>query len=387
MNEVRAFVGHSFTADDTEIVGAFLKYFDQIHGLYPRFSWEHAEVAEPRELSEKVLSLIEGKNLFIGICTKKERAARPDSLKPVLLQTQYRKLKDSELQWKTSDWIIQEIGLAFGRGLDLILLVEEGLRQPGGLQGNVEYITFKRDSPEKSFGKILEMIRSLSPKPAQAGSATAETVAEGSDNDMVPTSEKKDWSKPQPNWTPEDYSEAAFHLVFDDRLSDLDKLTEKYLETKEGVIGDNKSEWYAKIEFWRVIFGKGGDIEKLKKIAEETGKNKTVLYYLASALRNHDRHLEAATAFEAAAQAAKDDADKQGMLGQAALESVLKIRDVHFVGSCFHPWRRGSWRERRRCAVHNRARGVASASSIRRCARPPSGGAGPGSPSGRRIDG
>ena len=46
----------------------------------------------------------------------------------------------------------------------LILLVEDDVRTPGGLQGDLEYIQFSRQSPEKSFGKILEMIKALLPK-------------------------------------------------------------------------------------------------------------------------------------------------------------------------------------------------------------------------------
>ena len=42
-----------------------------------------------------------------------------------------RKVNEAALCWKTSDWVIQEIGLATGRGLELILLVEDGVRRPG----------------------------------------------------------------------------------------------------------------------------------------------------------------------------------------------------------------------------------------------------------------
>ena len=72
MTEIRAFVGHSFADDDAEVVNKFLKYFDQLSKLDLKFSWEHAEAAEPKVLAEKVMSLISNKNVFIGICTKKE---------------------------------------------------------------------------------------------------------------------------------------------------------------------------------------------------------------------------------------------------------------------------------------------------------------------------
>lgn len=53
------------------------------------FSWEHAEPAEPKILSEKVLKLMEGKNLFISICTEKELAIIPDKLKKTWFDKKY----------------------------------------------------------------------------------------------------------------------------------------------------------------------------------------------------------------------------------------------------------------------------------------------------------
>jgi hypothetical protein len=66
MIEIRAFVGHSFTNDDSEVVSKFLKYFEQVSKSHPNFSWNHAEPAEPRLLAEKVMSIISEANVFIG---------------------------------------------------------------------------------------------------------------------------------------------------------------------------------------------------------------------------------------------------------------------------------------------------------------------------------
>ncbi|WP_298872209.1 hypothetical protein [uncultured Bradyrhizobium sp.] len=126
MREIKAFVGHSFTDGDAQVVRKFTDYFDSITRSHPQFSWEHAENAEPRILTEKVLRLIEDKNTFIGICTRKEQATSPSKLKSLLLQPQSWKIGKVDLAWKTSDWIIQEIGLAIGRRLNIILLIEEG---------------------------------------------------------------------------------------------------------------------------------------------------------------------------------------------------------------------------------------------------------------------
>jgi hypothetical protein len=179
MADLKAFVGHSFTKDDAGVVGKFLQHFDRLSKVMPNFSWVHAEAAEPKELSTKVLSLIIDRNLFIGICTKKEMVISPDLLKSSIFRGDILRGNANSFAWKTSDWIIQEIGMAKGRGLDMILLLEDGIRRPGGLQGDVEYISFERNAPEKSFDKILEMLTSLSPKatPTAVRTSEAETTS------------------------------------------------------------------------------------------------------------------------------------------------------------------------------------------------------------------
>src|ERR1700751_3568310 len=127
------FVGHSFAEEDKELIRRFLEYFTSLAGAVDYFSWDHAEEAEPITLTSKVMGIIEGKNTFIGICTKAEQVvvtepnAPPDGWRSRLIRS-----RNPNLQWKTSDWIIQEIGLAIGRGLSVILLLEEGVRAPGG---------------------------------------------------------------------------------------------------------------------------------------------------------------------------------------------------------------------------------------------------------------
>ena len=78
MNIIKAFVGHSFTSDDKDVVTRFTVMFDEIANLHPNFSWDHAERAESTGIDEKVLSLIADKNVFIGICTKRERVLPAD---------------------------------------------------------------------------------------------------------------------------------------------------------------------------------------------------------------------------------------------------------------------------------------------------------------------
>ena len=84
MAELRAFVGHSFLKSDESVVRAFLDHFRTLEKAGVDFTWDHAEEAEAVPLSNKVLAKVEGKNVFIGICTKKECAIEDSKLKRIL---------------------------------------------------------------------------------------------------------------------------------------------------------------------------------------------------------------------------------------------------------------------------------------------------------------
>jgi hypothetical protein len=216
MNEIRAFVGHSFSEEDIEVVRKFLKYFSEVSALYPAFTWHNAEDAEPRLLSAKVLSLISECNAFIGICTRKEYAIFPRVLTAGGWSRAYYKGRNTDFIWKTSDWIIQEIGLAKGRDLPLVLLVERDVRPPGELQGDVEYIPFDRENPERAFGKILEMIRGLSPKAPRAVVVSPDTRSTRmpSDSEARPGQVDGDSSEiPKPEWGLREYRVALYRMV------------------------------------------------------------------------------------------------------------------------------------------------------------------------------
>jgi hypothetical protein len=115
MAEIKAFVAHSFSADDKDMIQIFIDHFQSLAGSLPGFSWDHALQAEPTSVSGKVLAKIEDKNVFIGICSRTEYVMPPTAAHPIPILDQVR-VRNSDIQWKTSDWIIQEIGLAVGRG-------------------------------------------------------------------------------------------------------------------------------------------------------------------------------------------------------------------------------------------------------------------------------
>ena len=158
MTSIFAFVGHSFEDIDKSVVDEFLDYFRSLQeGALPDFKWENAKRADIKTLAKKVLEKMEDKNTFIGICTRKEIAAQESELLKIPLFNKCV-FEQSSLQSKTSDWIIQEIGLAIGKELNVVILLEEGVRKPGGLQGDAEYVPFNRNNISKCFPKLLEAL-------------------------------------------------------------------------------------------------------------------------------------------------------------------------------------------------------------------------------------
>lgn len=200
MSEIRAFVGHSFAESNEAVVRKFLKYFDESEKALPNFSWESAENAEPKLLTEKVLRIIANKNVLIAICTRKELAIDPNELTPLITRPGFQKGKREQFSAKTSDWIIQEIGLAKGRDMQLIILLEKDVHVPGGLQGDVEHIPFERDAPEKSFPKIVAMLASISPKLPSGAVTSSDAASEDKKEEQDELSTDVDWRTLSAKW-------------------------------------------------------------------------------------------------------------------------------------------------------------------------------------------
>lgn len=96
--------------------------------------------------------------------------------------------------------------------MELVLLIEDGLRDPGGLQGNIEYIPFNRQFPEQSFGKLLEMISSMKPK--AIASPGPETAIQDSENQAeIDSKEDNNWFlNPKPEWDRFIYNDCLYSV-------------------------------------------------------------------------------------------------------------------------------------------------------------------------------
>lgn len=328
MKEIKAFVGHSFTPADEVVVRKFTDYFDALALSHPQFSWEHAESAEPRILTEKVLRIISDKNTFIGICTRKEQFAPPSSFLSVMFRPDHWKIRKDAIGWKTSDWIIQEIGLAIGKGLNVILLVEEGIRDPGGLQGDIEYIPFRRESPEQAFGKILQMLTALSPKAANQTPAVSEELSQ-KDTSPLGAEGPEIEALPDATWARETYELAAFVAIRNDDNDRLEQIAASYRGSRVFNEAGQAADWDVSVEFFRLRVGKGGKLERLKELVDRHPSSEASRY-LAVVYSGFDQHVLSADAFLKAADATKDDAGKASLISKA-ISQLAKAKQHHRV--------------------------------------------------------
>jgi tetratricopeptide (TPR) repeat protein len=325
MNHISAFIGHSFTEDDADVVRKFLEYFDQIRDMGIGFEWDHARAAEPKELAAKVLSLIKGKNLFIGICTKKERSIAQQMLREGWLRRGTLTGNADGFSWKTSDWIIQEIGLAIGRDMNLILLVERGLRPPGGLQGNIEYIEFDRLVPERSFGRILEMLRALLPKPVASPPGEVRPTAPATES-LEPRDLLSNFVTPTPQWAQNDFEFGLFHAIGSGDSTAETAISDAFLASALAASPFAKEAWAARTEYFRIFFGKGGKIERLEALAVEYSKNDEVHASLARAYKVLGEPKKAAECYVSAADLAANPNKTAKHLG-TAITAYLEAKE------------------------------------------------------------
>ncbi len=327
MSEVRAFVAHSFTSSDKElfnpgdewVVNEFLKFFDEVGKLNRRFSWDHAASAQPLGIGDKVKSIWVDKNLFIAICTKKECVVSGSIITD---STAVGQIAADKIEWKTSDWIIQEIGYAIGRECKLIVLIEYGLRKPGWLQGDLEYIQFDRAAPAKCFTKLLQMISSIVPRERPLPSSIGLTVPEAAGDDEETVGVEEFLKEPAPSWTPETYR-ISFHFAMLENDTETEgKVERSFLESEYAKDSDSLLAWQAYCESMKVEFGCNGDINKLRVLAKEHPGNCDVIDYLARALSAVALHVESAEAYDSANAAATTNKAKLFFLARAILERI-----------------------------------------------------------------
>jgi len=302
MTKICAFVGHSFLPDDEQVINKFARLFDSMSRVKREFSWDHALAAQPVSISEKVLNLTSDKNVFIAICTRRERVTKaPGKRWPLLDRVVFRA---DDFQWKTSDWIIQETGLARGLRLSSIIFLEKDVRPPSGLLSDLEYISFDRANPEACAGQFMDMVAALVPQ--ETTKVAVQSEAPTSPPPVEPKSEPpadevKTWSNPQPGWTNRRYEDALFIALVKKDAEAEEKIFTAYAHSDIAKEPGALTAWDSYRELLRIQYGTDGSVTNLKKLVEKAPDNSRVHANLGEAYEHFNHFSDAAAAFEQAA--------------------------------------------------------------------------------------
>jgi tetratricopeptide (TPR) repeat protein len=140
VREATAFVAHSFSEQDERLVEQIKRFLSNL-GL----KCESGRKPEPKEISDKIKERILAAEVFVGIFT--------------------RHLQQEDGSFSTSAWMIDEKATALAAGKRLLLFVENGVREFGGLQGDYEYIPFERDNLAEALIHAMDYVLAITSVP------------------------------------------------------------------------------------------------------------------------------------------------------------------------------------------------------------------------------
>jgi hypothetical protein len=314
MSTLRAFVGHSFDENDLPLIDVFLKYFDSLRDI--GFEWDSAKKAQLKELSDQVKEKMEGKNLFIGIFTLKDRQIHDSKLEKTGIFKKDRfsgQIKD--FSWNTSDWIIQESGYALGKGMKTLFIIEEGLDVIGGLQGDLQYIPFSRKYPSKSFTEINEMITALLKKEPEA--KVSEDIQE-KPNVILPEGSTSDDRTKADEQEKQDYFKELLAAIKNGEESKEKKLLEKNLQ--ETAQGDKYKEInFVSFYHWlRYKYGNKNVLQDLLKLSKDNPEHPMPNLYLGKLYEEYKNHDKAKEYFLTSAKLSNNMPDNINFMCRAA---------------------------------------------------------------------
>jgi hypothetical protein len=321
-DHLHAFVGHSFLEQDRVVVSQILGMLDDVKKLLPGFEWDHAEDAEAKGISAKVFERMDGKNLFIGICTARERSASLSAFNPAPWYVSRKALfvvPSHDVSIKASDWVIQEIGFALGRGLKVLMLVEEGVRPPGGLQGDLEWVPFARASPRDAFSRLADMLSNLTPdKRAYAESAPPTPPSSGAESKLGEAFDNE-FLEPSLTWRTDDFVHGYQYAVFTNRLDAAARIAEAFrasaLSTDDGAV----SEFEAMRITTDAIKHKTEWQQPLEELAKEYPSQPAPLRHLGARYKSFGEFRKSADLFLRACELVTAPAEKIELFKSAAL--------------------------------------------------------------------
>jgi hypothetical protein len=152
VRETTAFVAHSFSEDDKQLVEQIKQFLSKL-GL----KCDSGKKPEPKGISEKIKGRIQAAEVFVGIFT--------------------HHLEQEDGSFSASAWTIDEKATALAAGKRLLLFVENGVGEFGGLQGDYEYIPFDRLNMGEALVQAIDYVLAITSVPMTCHQAGPEQVA------------------------------------------------------------------------------------------------------------------------------------------------------------------------------------------------------------------
>lgn len=291
---IKAFLGHSFEDADKKTVDIFKEYLNSLKKTMP-FEWEDAQEKEVRTLSEKVKRKMAGKNLFIGIFTKKHIEIEENKLlRHKLINRDKYSIRKVDCGLGVSDWIIQESGYAIGIGMKTLFLIERGAKELQGLHSDMEHIYFTINKESECFSELNEALGNFlkeikgeedKPKTEEPPIKPKDTITakEGVSLEIVEAKEEKGEK------AKEDYLEALYQ-------SAIERDEEKFSATKQKILDKFKDDeektidWQGTILYLEGQFFKKNVLDSLKELLKKRPEHPRLHDLIAGELEKYNNY-------------------------------------------------------------------------------------------------
>lgn len=320
---IKAFVGHSFEEKDKETITKFKEYFDSLTKSMD-FQWDDAQEPQIMSLSDKVKEKMEGKNLFIGIITKKHIEVEENAIiKPKIFHKDKCTARKTDCKWGVSYWMIQESGYAIAKGMKILFLIERGVRELPGLHGDDEYIPFSKDKESncfpdlnKALGNLLKDIKGISNKPKTEElihipkEEKEKTIKEEIIEQKATEQEKKEM-------TEEDYFNGIFLSLYKKNKDEFEKLKEEVL-TKFKTNAEKLTKWRGQILHLEGKLANKNVLKELIELKKEDSNNPLILFWIGNELEKYGDYDAAAIEYLESAKLEKNRETQLLRIGYAS---------------------------------------------------------------------
>ncbi|MHC6156551.1 hypothetical protein ACVSQB_32835 [Bradyrhizobium elkanii] len=163
---------------------------------------------------------------------------------------------------------------------------------------------------------LLSQVRSLNLKNARGSGISTVAANSASPGEPVVEDEQSN-SIPNETWNRDAYESAAFFAIYKKREAQFNVIDVAYRKLSEFGESDNAATWQAFIEWARIKFGKSGQLQKLKKLAEDYPASDRILSLLGSAYEQFGQHNYAADTYLCAMESAKSRETKASHAAKA----------------------------------------------------------------------